>query len=137
MRETRTIISRKPKNDDDGRMYEKLPWKCFGDGALTIISTEIRYTFGIVKIMLGQIFQTFISYIICRGVFRILSNIQNEAFCENTYFRIKLHLRCLTRFWIRPFWLQHILEERRTPVKFWEIIVNNIKIFENACCQST
>ena len=50
----------------------KNPLKCFGDGALTIISTEIRYTFGVV---MRQTFQTLSRYIICRGVFRTLSNI--------------------------------------------------------------
>lgn len=37
-----------------------------------------------------------------RGTFWTQSNIKNGTFCNRTvnYFRKKLHLRCLTRFWI-------------------------------------
>ena len=49
----------------------------------------------------------YIAYV--RGVSRTLSNIWDEAFCENSqqllavsYYRTTLHLRYLTGFWIRP-----------------------------------
>ena len=152
MRKLRTL-SRKLTNDDDGRIYEKIPenvlltvlWQLLAQKYVTHLeswkSCWDRHFKHLVVISFAEAYSEPCQVYKMEPFAKIVKGwIAFTIFCTN------LHLRCLTRFCIRPFWIsatdiggkkQSMFHNHGglnlNPSKILKIIVHDIKIFENPC----
>ena len=80
------------------------------------------------------------NFFLCtRGVLRTESNIEDGDFCENSlwlknvsYIHKKLHLRCLTEFWIRPCLLNPVPRNWSKCSSFWNLrYIQNLSLLQD------